>query len=70
MLVGGGAGRFSSQGDIWPFPLQCFQTGCLSLFFYSVFWCISVCFLNSGVWNAGIILFMYLFCSILTKRLL
>lgn len=33
------------------------------LFFvlFVFFWCISVCFLDSGVWNAGIILFMYLF---------
>lgn len=31
------------------------------LVFILFFWCISVCFLDSGVWNAGIILFMYLF---------
>lgn len=33
----------------------------VDFFFVCFFWCINVCFLDSGVWNADIFSFAYLF---------
>lgn len=60
-----GFSRVAASG----FLFRCFLGRLVAKFVYFIifcfvclfFWCISVCFLDSGVWNAGIILFMYLF---------
>lgn len=61
-FCGWGFSRVAASG----FLFRCFQGRLVAKFVYFSFCflffrCISVCFLDSGVWNAGIILFMYLF---------
>lgn len=76
MLVGGGSvGSLHRAASGFPFAMLPNRSSLCDFFYYFFlflffFWCVSVCFLDSGVWNAGIILFVSLFCSILTKRLL